>query len=118
MASEVDPYWKIFAEEVPSDLGIAITDEQVADLAYALEGAHENYGLHSGRDVADANWKAQNEREIAVKSAGKVLEFLQARLDDLDQGSSKFFDHMSHKQRIAMGELFLAKEMLRKDGII
>ena len=53
----MNEYWKIFASEVPSDLGIPLTDEQVKQLAEAMEGAHENYGLASGSDIADQERK-------------------------------------------------------------
>jgi len=47
---DVHPYWRIFAEEVPCELGISLTDEQVSELAYAIEGAVENQSLACGWD--------------------------------------------------------------------
>lgn len=43
-------YWRIFAEEVPADMGLKLTPEQIDYLTDALKGAHENYGMAHGRD--------------------------------------------------------------------
>lgn len=47
---EAHPYWRIFAEEVPSDLGIVLTGEQISALAEAAEGAAENQSTACGWD--------------------------------------------------------------------
>lgn len=49
--SKVSPYWRIFAEEVPSDLGITLTSEQIEALAEAAEGAAENQSTACGWDM-------------------------------------------------------------------
>lgn len=110
-------YWRIFAEEVPSDLGISMTDEQVGKLTDALVGAHENYGLHSGQDIADANWRAANDREQMRRGVEAVLKYLQERIEIIDAGSARCFDHMSHEQRLAMHEIFQARDFLRRQGV-
>lgn len=115
MAREVDSYWKIFAEEVPSDLGVMMTDQQVKDLAYALEGAHENHGLHSGRDIADANWKAQRERELVASGMNKVLAYIEERVADLDRGPNRMFDVMTDRQRMAMAEIVMVRKLIAKE---
>lgn len=111
-----DPYWRIFAEEVPSDLGISLTPEQTEDLATALEGAHENYGLHSGRDVADANWRAAHDREMQEIGSEKVLAYIEERMGMIDDVSPRVFDAMTARQRLAMHELFQSREFLRKQA--
>lgn len=112
MARDVDPYWRIFASEAPSDLGIQMTDQQVEDLAYAMEGAHENYGLGSGRDIADANLRANHDREVEKRGMEKVLRFIDERIARLDSGSSRMFDFMSHNQKMAMAEIFQARRLV------
>jgi len=114
MSRDFDPYWRIFAEEVPSDLGITMTDEQVDGLTRALEGAHENYGLGSGRDVADANWKANHDREMEAKGVENVLRYLEERIAIIDNGPSRMFDYMTHNQRMAMAEIFQARKLITK----
>ena len=114
MSRDFDPYWRLFAEEVPSELGISMTDEQTDGLTRALEGAHENYGLGSGRDVADANWKAQHDREMETRGVEKVLRYLEERIATIDNGPSRMFDHMTHSQRMAMAEIFQTRKLIAK----
>ena len=114
MSRDLDPYWKIFAEEATSDLGISLTDEQVVGLTLALEGAHENYGLHSGRDVADANWRAAHDRETEKRGVEKVLRYIEDKVDEINRGPSRLFDAASHQQRLAMHELFAAREFIER----
>lgn len=111
-----NPYWRIFAEEVPSDLGITLTDEQIDKLTNALEGAHENYGLGTGQEVADRNWRVAHDREVAETSAARVLRYIEDRVAVIDAGPTRCFDHMSHQQRLAMHEIFQAREMLRREA--
>ena len=62
-------YWRIFAEEVPSELGITLTDAQVDALTEALEGAHENYGMAHGHDyIQNHETQRANEAERALKA--------------------------------------------------
>ena len=112
----MNEYWKIFASEVPSDLGIPLTDEQVKQLAEAMEGAHENYGLASGSDIADQNWRAAHDREQTQHGANTVLRYIEERIAEIDRGPSRCFDYMSASQRLAMHELFQARHFLRKQG--
>lgn len=44
-------YWRIFAEEVPADMGLELTPEQIDYLTDALKGAHDNYSTAHGHDV-------------------------------------------------------------------
>jgi hypothetical protein len=109
-------YWRIFAEEVPSDLGIELTKQQIDDLTEALEGAHENYGLATGQEVADRNWRASEDRRLLEKGAATVLEYIEERVQIINGGSARLFDAMSHNQRLAMHEIFEARNFLRKAG--
>jgi hypothetical protein len=47
----VSAYWRIFADEVPGDLGIELTADQVEALAEAIEGAAENQSTACGWDM-------------------------------------------------------------------
>lgn len=38
-------YWKECISEALSEQGIAATAEQIHEIAYCVEGAHENYGM-------------------------------------------------------------------------
>lgn len=61
-------YWRIFAEEVPSDMGIHLTPEQIDYLTNALEGAHENYSMAHGHDCIPNPMTVENARlEKALK---------------------------------------------------
>ncbi len=108
-----DPYWRVFAEEVPSDLGIEMTDEQISSLTEALQGAHENYGLATGRDVADANWHTEHDRDLEKRGVEKVMRFIEDRLATLDVGSSRMFDVMTHSQRMALAEIFKIRDLCK-----
>ena len=106
-------YWRIFAEEVPSDLGIELTSEQVEKLTIALEGAHENYELGSGEDVADRNWRTAEDRRLREAGAQSVLDFIEQRVATIDHGPARMFDAMSHEQKVAMHEIFAARKFVR-----
>lgn len=72
MTREVHPYWRIFAEEVPSDLGISLTPDQVTALAEAAEGAAENQSMACGWDAIpnpDRAEIARLERELKAARA-------------------------------------------------
>jgi hypothetical protein len=43
-------YWKITISEAADECGIKLTEEQIDFLATAIEGAHENFSLYTGRD--------------------------------------------------------------------
>jgi hypothetical protein len=112
-----DAYWRIFAEEVPSDLGLSLSAGQVDDLTNALIGAHENYGVCSGSDVADANWRANHDRQMQQAGAAKVLAYIEERMATIDGVAPRVFEAMSTRQRLAMHELFQARSLLRKSGV-
>ena len=44
-------YWKECIEESFEDAGITATKEQIAVVVCWIEGAHENFGLATGRDA-------------------------------------------------------------------
>jgi hypothetical protein len=71
----VNPYWRIFAEEVPSDLGIELTAEQVEALAEAAEGAAENQSTACGWDMIPNPDRAEIDRlEKLLKEARRETE--------------------------------------------
>ena len=105
-------YWRIFAEEVPADLGIELTHEQIDKLTAALEGAHENYGLASGQEVADRNWRAAEDRALRQKGAEAALAYIEERMERIEAGPN-FFAAMGYDQKLAMHELFAARKFLR-----
>ena len=57
-------YWKECISIAVDELGLALTDEQIDYLADAVEGGHENYGMATGRDVADANFISDDKRAL------------------------------------------------------
>lgn len=76
-------YWRIFAEEVPSDMGIKLTDQQVDELTKALEFAYENYGMSHGHDQLI---KIKPEKPTLNLSApwnsGSTVSMLSGMIDD------------------------------------
>lgn len=63
-------YWRIFAEEVPSELGITLTEAQIESLAGMMEGAHENYGMAHGHDCIHGGTHGADgvsDRKVVVK---------------------------------------------------
>lgn len=38
-------YWKECVESAAEECGAVLTQEQIAHIAYAVEGGHENYGM-------------------------------------------------------------------------
>jgi len=55
-------YWLECIKEAFEDCGIEATDEQIEVVADWVEGAHENYGLATGRDCIPNPIKLENER--------------------------------------------------------
>lgn len=109
-------YWEECIREAAEDVGAVLTDEQIVGIASWVEGAHENYGLATGRDVADRNWRAAEDDRLRKEGARKVLAYVEDRVATIDNGPSRVFDAMSHNQRLAMHELFQARAFLRREG--
>ena len=61
-------YWRIFAEEVPAEMGLNLTPEQIDYLTDALKGAAENEGLFTGRDCIP------NPQTLEVGRLEKVIQ--------------------------------------------
>ena len=57
-------YWEECISEAFEDAGITATKEQLNIVASWVDGAHESYGLATGRDVADANFISDEAREL------------------------------------------------------
>lgn len=56
-------YWRECIAEALHDAGLSATDKQIDIIAEWAEGAHENYGMYTGQDVASANLKGAQDRE-------------------------------------------------------
>lgn len=109
-------YWRECIAEAAEDCGATLTDEQITSIASWVEGAHENYGLATGREVADRNWRANEDERLLKAGAEKVLGYVEDRLASINRGSGRLFDAMNHEQRLAMHELFETRSFLRKQG--
>lgn len=57
-------YWEECIKESFEDAGITATDEQIQTVVSWVDGAHENYGLATGNDVASANFISDDTREL------------------------------------------------------
>lgn len=57
-------YWTECIKEAFDDAEIVATEQQIQTVASWAEGAHENYGLATGRDVADSNLIGSRDSEI------------------------------------------------------
>ena len=53
-------YWEECIREAFEDLKVKATEDQINGVVTWVEGAHENYGLATGNDVADANWESED----------------------------------------------------------
>jgi len=50
-------YWIECISEAMDEAGVTkLTDEQIETIADFVRGAHENYGLATGVDIADSNF--------------------------------------------------------------
>ena len=77
----------------------------------------ENYGLHSGRDIADANWRAAQTVKTEKRGVEKVLRYIEDKVDEINRGPSRLFDAASPlQQRLAMHELFAAREFIERQS--
>ena len=57
-----EDYWAECIEIAFQDAGITATQDQIATVAGAVEGAHENYGLAHGHDCIPNPLHEENER--------------------------------------------------------
>ncbi len=57
-------YWNECIAEAFEDAGIIATKEQIENVAGWVDGAHENYGMATGNDVANANFISDEAREL------------------------------------------------------
>lgn len=55
-------YWKECLTEAFDEVGITATEEQVAEVASWVAGAHENYGMAHGHDCIPNPLQQENER--------------------------------------------------------
>ena len=68
-------YWEECVSEALEDAGIEASDDQVNIIVEWVEGAHENYGMYSGNDIATENWHADyNDKINKVKSERDEIE--------------------------------------------
>lgn len=49
-------YWIECISEALSESGVNASEDQINNIAEFVEGAHENYALATGNDVADSNF--------------------------------------------------------------
>lgn len=61
---EIMDYWKECISEAFEDAGIIATKEQIDNVVGWVEGAHENYGMATGLDVASKNYISDESREL------------------------------------------------------
>ncbi len=57
-------YWKECISEAFDEVGIKATKDQIDTVASWVEGAHENYGMATGSDVASSNYVSDDTREL------------------------------------------------------
>ena len=62
-------YWEECIAEALEDAGIEATKEQLGTVVAWVEGAHENYGLATGADIANANFVSEEARELKALKA-------------------------------------------------
>lgn len=58
-------YWEECVSEAFDDAKITATADQIKIVASWIEGAHENFGMAHGHEVASTNLWGAKEREIA-----------------------------------------------------
>ena len=84
-------YWHECVSEALEDAGIDAAEDQINTVTDWVEGAHENYGMYSGNDIATGNWhsdynekikKANSERdEIESKTSHAYEERINGIVD-------------------------------------
>lgn len=62
-------YWEECVSEALEDAGLSATRKQIEAIAGWVEGAHDNYGMATGSDVATTNYHASYESKIAEANA-------------------------------------------------
>lgn len=58
-------YWVECISEALSESNIEASVEQIKAIAEFVEGAHENYGMATGNDVADSNFISDDARKLS-----------------------------------------------------
>ena len=64
-------YWEECIKEAFEDSGIKATDEQIQNVVSWVDGAHENYGLATGEDIANANYISDEAAELKSMKAAQ-----------------------------------------------
>ena len=67
-------YWTECVEEAFCDAGLEATKKQVDCVANWVEGAHENFGMATGQDVASQNYHDSYEAKIAKANSRAETE--------------------------------------------
>lgn len=55
-------YWEECISAAFDDVGIEATEEQIKNVAFWVEGAHENYGMAHGHDCIPNPLKVENDK--------------------------------------------------------
>jgi len=63
-------YWQECVYEALEDAGLKATDKQIETIAGWVEGAHDNYGMATGLDVADSNYVSDDKKELEALRLG------------------------------------------------
>lgn len=69
-------YWQDCIQEAFEDAQLTATPKQIDTVTAWVEGAHENYGLATGLEVASHNYESDESREL------KQLKAEQKRKED------------------------------------
>lgn len=57
-------YWEEAVAIALEEAGVKATESQLKDIAVAIKGSHENYGMYVGYDVASSNRYDEQNSEI------------------------------------------------------
>lgn len=71
-------YWEDTVKESFEDAGITATDEQIDTVISWVEGAHENYGMATGRDCIPA--PRESEVDALKKQYKQEIERLESQI--------------------------------------
>lgn len=100
-------YWKECIDIAFDDAGISATDEQRAEVADAVAGGHENYGMAHGYECISSPVETEKDRLIAS---------LKAEISRLQQDIDIYRSSVARRNRVSESNIYLDRSFVDSNG--
>ena len=100
-------YWKECIDIAFDEAGIEATEEQREEVAGAVEGGHENYGMAHGYDVQRSPVESDKDREI---------KRLKAEIARLEQDVDIYRGSVARRNGVPERDVYLERSFVDSHG--